>query len=55
MAFIVGCIIMVRSFLRLLKLHKLTVCKLDLSGGSYSLSCVLDHGLNLHRNLPLTE
>ena len=49
------CIVIVRSFLRLLKLHKLVVGKLDLSGGGLT-RCqgVLDHGLNLRRNIPLT-
>ena len=38
---ILHCIVIVRSFLRLLKLRKLAFCKLDLSGGSYSVSrCV---------------
>ena len=49
------CIVTVRSFLMLLKLHKLAVGKLDLSGGGLT-QChvVLDHGLNLHWNIPLT-
>ena len=35
------CIVTMQSFLRFLKQHKLVVCKLDLSGGSYSVSrCV---------------
>ena len=42
-------------FLRLLKLHQLGVCKLDLSrGGLNRCHSVLDHGLNLHRNIPLS-
>ena len=32
------CIVVVRSFLRMLKLRKLTVCKLHLWGGSYLVS-----------------
>ena len=43
------CIVIVRSFLRLLKLRKLAVGQLDLLRGSYGM---LDHGLNLHRNIP---
>ena len=39
------CIVIMWSFLRLLKLHKLAVRKLCHN--------VLDHGLNLHRNIPL--
>ena len=50
------CIVIVRSFLRLLKLRKLGVCNLDLSKGGLTLChCVLDHGLNLHRNIPLIQ
>ena len=50
------CIVIVRSFLRLLKLHKLAVGKLDLSRGGLTLCHgVLDHGLNLHRNIPLSR
>ena len=42
-------------FLRLLKLRKLAVCKLDLSrGGLTWCQGLLDHGLNLHWNIPLT-
>ena len=46
-----------RSFLRLLKLHKLAVVKLDLLswGGLTQCHGVLDHGLNLRRNIPLRE
>ena len=35
---------------------KIAVCKLDLSGGGLT-QChsVLDHGLNLHQNIPLTS
>ena len=49
------CIVIVRSFLRLLKLHKLAAGKLKLSSGGLA-RChgVLDHGLNLCRNIPLT-
>ena len=50
------CIVIMRSFLRLLKLHKLAVCKLDLSrGGLTQCHGVLDHGLFLHRNIPLNH
>ena len=47
-------IVIVRSFLRLLKLHKLAVGKLDLSRGGGLTQChgVLDCGLNLHWNIP---
>ena len=38
-------------FLRLLKLHKLVVCKL-LEGGLTWCHSMLDHGLNLSRNIP---
>ena len=49
------CIVIVQSFLRLLKLHKIVVGKLDLSrGGLTRCQGVLDHGLNLHQNIPLT-
>ena len=45
-----------RSFLRLIKLSKLVVCKLDLSRGSPTqFHGVLDHGLNLHWNIPLNS
>ena len=49
------CIVVVRSFLRMLKLRKLVVCKLYLSGGGGRTLCqgMLEHGLNLHRNTPL--
>ena len=42
-------------FLMLLKLHKLAVRKHDLSWGGGLTRChrVLDHGLNLHQNIPL--
>ena len=48
------CIVVVRSFLRLLKLRKLAVRKLYLWRGVHT-RCqgVLDYGLNLHRNIPL--
>ena len=48
------CIVVVRSFLRMLKLCKLAVCKLCLLRGCHT-RCkgVLDYGLNLHRNIPL--
>ena len=51
---ILQCIVIVQSFLRLLKLHKLAVCK---GGGGGLTWChgVLAHGLNLHRNIPLTS
>ena len=47
------CIVIVLSFLRLLKLHKLAVRKFDLSREVFT-QChgMLDHGLNLHRNIP---
>ena len=52
---ILQCIVIMRSFLRLLKLCKLVVCKLDLSRrGLTRCHGVLDYGLNLHRNIPLT-
>ena len=49
-------IVIVRSFLRLPKLHKIAVRKLDLLRGDLT-RChgVLDHGLNLHQNIPLKE
>ena len=48
------CIVIVGSFLKLLKLHKLVVVKLDISrGGLTRCHAVLDHGLNLCRNMPL--
>ena len=48
------CIVIVQSFLCLPKLHKRAVGKLDLSRGGLTLCHgVLDHGLNLHRNIPL--
>ena len=48
------CIVIVRSFPRLLKLHKLAVGRLDLSrAGPTWCHGVLDHGLILHRNIPL--
>ena len=52
---ILHCIVIVRSFLRLLKLRKLAFCKLDLSGGGGLTQChdVLDHGLSFYRNIPL--
>ena len=36
---------------------KIAVCKLDLSRGGGLTQChsVLDHGLNLHQNIPLTS
>ena len=52
------CIVIVRSFLRLLKIYMLAVRKLDLSRGGGGLTqChgVLDHGLNLNRNIPLNS
>ena len=51
---ILQCIVIMQSFLRLLKLLKLAVFKLDLSrGGLTRCHSVLDHGLNLHHNIPL--
>ena len=48
------CIVVLQAFLRLLKLLKLAVWKLDLSREGLTLSHgVLDHGLNLCRNIPL--
>ena len=48
------CIVVVWSFLRLLKLRKLTACKLYLLGGGPT-QChgVLEHRLNLYRIIPL--
>ena len=47
--------VVVRSFLRMLKLRKLAVRKLYLSrGGRTRCQGVLEHGLNLHQNIPLT-
>ena len=47
------CIVIEQSFLRLLKLHKLAVGKLDLlRGGLTRCHSVLDHGLNLRQNIP---
>ena len=49
------CIVVVWSFLRMLKLLNLAVHKLYLSmGGRTWCQGVLHHGLNLHRNIPLT-
>ena len=49
-------IVVVRSFLRMIKLRKLAVCKLYLSRWCRT-RCqgVLDYGLNLHRNIPLSD
>ena len=48
------CIVVVRLFLRMLKLCKLAVRKLYLSRGGHTWwQGVLEHGLNLHRNIPL--
>ena len=50
------CIVVVRSFLRMLKLRKLVVHKLYLSrGGPTWCHGVLEHGLNLHWNIPLKQ
>ena len=50
------CIVVVRLFLRMLKLHKLVVRKLYLSRRGHTLcQGVLDHGLNLHWNIPLNN
>ena len=44
------CIVVVRSFLRMLKLRKLAVCKLYLSRGGHTwCQGVSSYGLNLHR------
>ena len=53
--YIQQCIVIVRSFLRLLK-PKLAVYKPWSLGGGGLTRChgVLDHGLNLHRSIPLT-
>ena len=49
------CNVIMWSFLRLLKLHKLEVGKLDPSRwGLTRCHGVLDHGFNLRRNIPLT-
>ena len=49
------CIVVVRSFLRMLKLRKLAVRKLYLwRGRPTRCQGVLEHGLNLHRNIPLS-
>ena len=49
------CIVVVRSFLRMLKLCKIAVPKLYLSRGDRTQrQGVLEHGLNLHRNIPLS-
>ena len=48
------CIVIVRSFPRLLKLHKLAVGKLYLERGVLLRVIVVDHGLNLHQNNPLS-
>ena len=49
------CIVVVRSSLRMLKLRKLAVHKLYLSRvGRTPCQGVLEHGLNLHWNIPLT-
>ena len=48
------CIVVVRSFLRMLKLRKLVVRKRYLSrGGRTQCHGVLDYGFNLHRTIPL--
>ena len=48
------CFVILRSFLRLLKLRKLVVCKLDLlRGGLTQCHDVLGHGLKLCGNIPL--
>ena len=50
------CIVVERSFLRMLKLHKLAVRKLYLSrGGPTWCQGVLEHGLNIHWNIPLSR
>ena len=53
LSIICGILMAVSSFLRLLKLHKLAVYKLDLlRRGLILCHGVLHHGLNLHRNIP---
>ena len=48
------CIVVVWSFLRMLKLRKLAVRKLYLSrGGRTRYQGVSDYGLNFYRNIPL--
>ena len=47
------CVVVVRSFLRMLKLRKLVVRKLYLSRGCTRCQGVLERGLNLHRNILL--
>ena len=48
------CIVVVWLFLRMLNLRKLAVRKLYLlRGGCTRCQGVLDHGLNLHQNIPL--
>ena len=48
--------IVVRSFLRMLKLRKVVVRKLYLSRGVPTwCQGVLDHGLNSQRNIPLNQ
>ena len=50
------CIVVVWSFLRMLKLRKLAVRKLYLLRGGRTLcQGVLEHGLNLHQNIPLIK
>ena len=50
------CIVVVRSFLRMLNLCKLAVRKLYHSRwGPTRCRGVLEHGLNLHQNIPLTK
>ena len=52
---ILQCIVM-QPFQRLINLlRKLAVCKLDLSRGVLLCHGVLDHGLNLHWNIPLSH
>ena len=48
---ILQCTVIMQSFLRLLKLRKLAVCKQR--GSLTRCHHVLDHGLNLNRNIPL--
>ena len=51
---ILQCIVIMQYFLRLLKLLKLAVYKLDLSSVTRCYGA-LDHGLNLHGNIPLNR
>ena len=52
---ILQCIVIVRSFLRLLKLCKLAVCKAGLSGGSHSVSRCVRKWIKLTLEYPFNE